>query len=93
MIPKFKGRKLVTIIDPHLKADHGYYVYSEARDNGLIVKNADSGDSPEYNGHCWPGNSIWLDYLNPAAREFWAGKFAFDQYQVHHAFASNIYWL
>lgn len=36
-----KGRNLVTIIDPHLKADTGYAVYREARDRDLLVKTKD----------------------------------------------------
>uniref|UniRef100_A0A915PNX4 Glycoside hydrolase family 31 N-terminal domain-containing protein n=1 Tax=Setaria digitata TaxID=48799 RepID=A0A915PNX4_9BILA len=37
-------------------------------------------DGEDYEGHCWPGASAYLDFLNPAVRDFWAGKFAFDQY-------------
>ena len=47
------GRKMVTIIDPHIKRDSGYYVHSEALSKGLYIKKAD-GQS-EYDGHCWPG--------------------------------------
>jgi len=21
---------------------------------------------------CWPGLSVWVDYLNPTAQEYWA---------------------
>lgn len=35
------GRKLVTIIDPHIKKDTGYYIYKEAHDKGLYVQNKD----------------------------------------------------
>lgn len=29
-----KGRKMVTIIDPHIKKDDGYMVYKDAKDLG-----------------------------------------------------------
>ncbi|VDN03320.1 unnamed protein product [Thelazia callipaeda] len=70
-----KGRKMVTIIDPHIKKDDNYHVYSEAKKNGYFVKVGD-----DYEGHCWSGASMYLDFLNPAVRDFWAGQFAFDQY-------------
>ena len=35
------GRKLVTIIDPHIKKDTSYYIYKEAHDKGLYVQNKD----------------------------------------------------
>ncbi len=38
------GRKLVTIIDPHIKKDDNYYVYKEAREKGYLTKTKDGGD-------------------------------------------------
>ncbi len=35
------GRKLVTIIDPHIKRDSGYYIYKEGQEKGLYVLNKD----------------------------------------------------
>lgn len=32
-------------------------------------------------GDCWPGRSIWLDYLNPKARELWASFYSLDYYK------------
>lgn len=57
-----RGRKMVTIVDPHLKVDMGYSVYSEAKNLGFFVKDKDGKD---FEGHCWPGGSSWLDYLSP----------------------------
>jgi mannosyl-oligosaccharide alpha-1,3-glucosidase len=46
------GRKMVTIIDPHIRRDDAYYIYSEARSqNYLVLKN----DGTVYEGWCWPG--------------------------------------
>lgn len=36
-----KGRKMVTIVDPHIKRDSNYYVHTESQDKGLYVKNKD----------------------------------------------------
>jgi alpha 1,3-glucosidase len=47
-----KGRKMVTIVDPHLKKDDNYKVYSDAKSKELLVKNKDGND---YDGWCWPG--------------------------------------
>lgn len=35
------GRKLVTIVDPHIKKDSSYYIYKESQDKGLNVLNKD----------------------------------------------------
>lgn len=39
-----KGRKLVVIIDPHIKRDGGYSVHNDATSNGYYVKNKDRND-------------------------------------------------
>ena len=38
------GRKTVTIIDPHIKRDPGYYIYQEAEKGGYSVKDKDGKD-------------------------------------------------
>uniref|UniRef100_A0A915BUK4 DUF5110 domain-containing protein n=3 Tax=Parascaris univalens TaxID=6257 RepID=A0A915BUK4_PARUN len=73
-----KGRKMVTIIDPHIKKDDDFHVYKDAKDMGYFVKSKDG--TSDYEGHCWPGASMYLDFINPAVREYWASKFAFDKY-------------
>ncbi|ESO91975.1 hypothetical protein LOTGIDRAFT_217135 [Lottia gigantea] len=73
-----KGRKLVTIVDPHLKREDGYSVYTDARDRGFLIKNKDGND---YEGWCWPGSSSWPDFTNPVVREWWADKFALSEYK------------
>lgn len=34
-----KGRRLITIIDPHIKKDSGYHIYQEGTQNGYFIKN------------------------------------------------------
>ena len=50
-----KGRKLVTIVDPHLKKDDNFKVYADAKSKDYFVKNSNGG---EYDGWCWPGE-LW----------------------------------
>mmetsp|Transcript_1756 Transcript_1756/g.2602 ORF Transcript_1756/g.2602 Transcript_1756/m.2602 type:complete len:913 (+) Transcript_1756:17-2755(+) len=73
-----KGRKMVTIVDPHIKRVNGYYVHDEATKNNYYVKTKDGKD---YDGHCWPGSSSWVDYFNPKARDWWAGLFRHNRYE------------
>lgn len=72
-----KGRKLVTIIDPHIKKDPDYHMYQEISEKGYFIKNIDNN---EYEGKCWPEMSCWVDFLNPEAREWWGSKFMLDQH-------------
>ncbi|CAG0915050.1 unnamed protein product [Notodromas monacha] len=73
-----KGRKMVTIIDPHIKKDNGYFVHADAQANDLYVKNKDGN---EYDGWCWPGSSGYLDFFNPKVQEYWSQQFTLDKYQ------------
>ena len=72
------GRKMVTIVDPHLKADDDYLVFADARDKQLLVLKEDN--SSHFEGDCWPGRSAWVDYLLPEARAFWASRFSAASY-------------
>lgn len=72
------GRKMVTIIDPHIKKDDGYSVYKDALDQDFFVKDRDGKD---LDGWCWPGSSAYLDFMDPRVRDYWASRFAFDKYQ------------
>jgi len=73
-----KGRKMVTIVDPHIKRDSGYSVHKDAEAKGLYVKN--NGDN-DFEGWCWPGSVSYLDFCRPEVRDYWASLFAFDKYQ------------
>jgi alpha 1,3-glucosidase len=43
---------MVTIVDPHVKRDSGYYVYKEASEKKYFVR---TKDGTEFDGWCWPG--------------------------------------
>lgn len=74
-----RGRKMVTIIDPHIKVDDNYPVFKAAKDLDFYVKDVNGND---FEGWCWPGSSQWLDYLNPKCREYWAQRFLPEHYVV-----------
>ncbi|ORX81234.1 hypothetical protein BCR32DRAFT_220370 [Anaeromyces robustus] len=73
-----KGRKMVTIIDPHIKVDNNYYVYKEAKDQDLFVHN--NQDKP-FDGWCWPGSSSWVDFLKPEASKWLISQYDFEKYK------------
>lgn len=81
------GRKLVTIVDPHLKKDDEWEVYKEIVYKSLTVK-AKDGKS-DFEGDCWPGKSVWTDYTNPEARKWWASLFSLEKYKVKELFITN----
>ncbi|ERL90588.1 hypothetical protein D910_07935 [Dendroctonus ponderosae] len=62
-------RKLVPISDPHIKIDFEYNIYRELLENDYFV--LDSEGRAPFVGECWPGNTSWVDYFNPAAREYY----------------------
>ncbi|KAH9485679.1 Glucosidase 2 subunit alpha [Psilocybe cubensis] len=67
------GRKMVVIVDPHLKRDDNYPAFKQASELGILVK-PKSGEG-EYEGWCWPGSSSWTDFFNPASWDWWKGIF------------------
>ena len=71
------GRKLVTIVDPHIKRDNNYWIHKEASQKGLYVLDKKNED---FDGWCWPGQSSYLDFTNPKVRQWWAEQFALDKY-------------
>jgi alpha 1,3-glucosidase len=66
----------------------GYSVYADAKRQGLFVKTKDGDD---FEGHCWPGGSSWLDYLNPTVRDYWASRFLPQNYEgsTQHLYTWN----
>jgi alpha-glucosidase len=61
----------VNIIDPHVKVDPAYSVYQSGERQGLWVLKS---DGTEFQAACWPGNSVWVDFTRPRARDWWAEK-------------------
>ncbi|CAK0859898.1 unnamed protein product [Prorocentrum cordatum] len=71
------GRKVVTIVDPHLKGDDAYVPYLRMKEAGVFTRGR---NGTEYEGFCWPGPSYYPDFCDPAARRVWAELFSLDTY-------------
>lgn len=73
-----RGRKTVTIIDPHVKRDPDFAMHAEASSKGLYVKSADG--TSDFEGWCWPGSSSYLDVTDVKIRDWWAQQFSYAKY-------------
>jgi len=65
------GVKVVTIVDPYIKAEPGYKPFERFLGCSLVTENDEI-----YLGRGWPGLSILPDFLNPRCRELWASHVA-----------------
>jgi alpha-glucosidase len=65
-----EGFRVVNIVDPGIKVDDSYAVYTEGRARGLFTRTA-GGD--ELRARVWPGVCAFPDFTNPRARE-WFGS-------------------
>ena len=63
-----QGFRVVTIVDPGVKADENYPVYVEGRQRDLYCK---TSDGEEFQNVVWPGTCAFPDFTNPATREWW----------------------
>lgn len=68
---KEQGFKVVTIIDPGVKKDKGYYVYDEGIENGYF---ATDKDGIPYVNEVWPGESLYPDFSDERVRKWWSEK-------------------
>ncbi|MDO6354741.1 glycoside hydrolase family 31 protein [Caloramator sp. CAR-1] len=73
MIKELKnmGFKVVTIIDPGVKKDKGYFVYEEGLKNGYF---ATDKDGIPYVNEVWPGEALYPDFSDESVRRWWAEK-------------------
>ncbi|XP_066150382.1 neutral alpha-glucosidase C-like [Euwallacea fornicatus] len=69
------GRKMVVISDPHIKVDEDYEIFKNCKENNYFVNNKDGSN---FVGTCWPGDSSWVDFLNPEARDYYASLHSYD---------------
>jgi len=64
------GTRVVTIVDPAVKADPSYEVYAQGAKEGHFLKQRDG--SP-YLGVVWPGRAAFPDFTSPSTRRWWGG--------------------
>ncbi|KAG8224893.1 hypothetical protein J437_LFUL004634 [Ladona fulva] len=72
-----KGRKMVAIVDPHIKRDGSYFLHNDAEANNFYVKNK---DGKVYEGWCWPGSSSYLDFYDDKVMDYYSNRYLFNNY-------------
>ena len=66
------GFRTVLIIDPGIKVDENYRVYTEGKAGGHFVKDEKGA---EFHGSVWPGVCAFPDFTSAAAREWFASYY------------------
>ncbi|EER30792.1 conserved hypothetical protein [Candida tropicalis MYA-3404] len=66
----YTARHLTVIIDPHFKTEYNVTEDMVAKD--LEMK---SSKGEPFKGHCWPGESVWLDPFNPESQDWWTQRY------------------
>ncbi|MEU6084898.1 glycoside hydrolase family 31 protein [Streptomyces sp. NPDC047108] len=67
------GIRLVSIVDPAVKAEPGNAVYDSGAATGAFVRDA---RGREVRGEVWPGESVYPDFTDPQVRKWWGGLYA-----------------
>ncbi|MBM9510499.1 glycoside hydrolase family 31 protein [Actinacidiphila acididurans] len=67
-----QGVRLVSIVDPAVKAEPGLDLYESGRAGGMFVRD---GRGREVRGVVWPGDSVFPDFTDPAVRSWWGGLY------------------
>jgi len=82
-----KKRYMIRLSDPHLPVNSDWHRQSkEATEKDLLVKD---NEKNVFIGECWPGISVWPDFLNPKTREWWADQY---KYEVDTAAPNVFFW-
>ena len=72
--------QMVAIVDPHIKKADDFRVYKDARDQEIITKKNDKSNN--FEGWCWTGSSVWVDFFNPKSWSWWNDMFSFKVWTV-----------
>ncbi len=65
-----KNRHFVAIVDPTIARDVHFDLYQEGLALNAYIKISALDHNPLV-GVTWPGYSVWVDFVNPTAVEFW----------------------
>ena len=63
-----QGFRVITIIDPGVKYDPGYWVFDQALERDVFCR-TEGGDV--YIGQVWPGDTAFPDFVTEEARAWW----------------------
>ncbi|MFD9870273.1 glycoside hydrolase family 31 protein [Streptomyces niveus] len=67
-----QGVRLVSIVDPAVKAAPGNETYESGSTAGAFVRDARGDD---VRGEVWPGECVYPDFTDPAVREWWGALY------------------
>ena len=49
----------------------------------------DPNEDADFVGTCWPGESVWIDFLNEKAQEYWGNLYQYNKFvgssKIYHA--------
>jgi len=62
------GFRVITIVDPGVKYEPGYWVFDQARERDVLCR-TEGGDI--YIGQVWPGDTTFPDFVTEEARTWW----------------------
>ncbi|MFO8042488.1 MAG: glycoside hydrolase family 31 protein [Alkalispirochaeta sp.] len=65
------GFRLVTIVDPGVKSDSQYPVFTEGAAQDLFLTEPTGGP---YVGQVWPGDAVFPDFTDARTRSWWAAR-------------------
>ncbi len=54
-------------------------IYKDALDLDIIMKKA---DGTNFEGWCWTGSSVWVDFFNEKSWDWWTRMFQFKTWKV-----------
>ncbi len=60
------------MIDPGVKVDDNYFVYSSGKKAGIFVSDPYGN---EFHGKVWPGDCAFPDFTRPETRSWWGGLY------------------
>jgi alpha-glucosidase len=66
------GYHVVTIVDPGIKIEKGYFAYDEGISNDYFIKYPDGSC---YTGSVWPGRCHFPDFTKESTRKWWGANF------------------
>ncbi|MFF9865916.1 glycoside hydrolase family 31 protein [Streptomyces sp. NPDC013953] len=70
-----QGVRLVSIVDPGVRAEPGNALYESGRALGTSGAFVRDGRGNQVRGVVWPGECVYPDFTDPAVREWWGGLY------------------
>jgi len=77
-----KNKHFVAIVDAGIAKDEEYRTYKDGLSAGVYILS--SFTTKPLVGITWPGYSVWVDFLNPAAAKFWEDELQAFHDMVHY---------